>query len=46
MEEVVTVSKFTVNDKFHLVDIIFADELSDLAIRSEDVSTCTELDAC
>jgi hypothetical protein len=45
MEEVVTSSKLMMNDKFQLINIIFSDELSDLAIRSEDTSTCTELDA-
>ncbi len=44
-EEVVTTSKLTINDKFHLINEIFSEELSDLAIRSEDTSTCTELDA-
>jgi hypothetical protein len=33
------------NDKFRLINVIFSDELSDLAISSEDSSTCAELDA-
>jgi hypothetical protein len=45
MEEVVTANKFMMNDKFHLINIINSDELSDLAIRSEDTSTQAELDA-
>jgi hypothetical protein len=45
MEEVVTSSKLMMNDKFQLINIIFSDELSDLAIRSEDTSTRAKLDA-
>jgi hypothetical protein len=41
----VTASKFTINDKFCLINVIFSEELSDLAIRSEDTWTCAELDA-
>jgi hypothetical protein len=41
----VTASKFTINDKFHLINVIFSEELSDLAIRSEDTCTLAELDA-
>jgi len=33
------------NDKFRLINVIFSDELSDLAIRSEDTVTRAELDA-
>jgi hypothetical protein len=44
-EEIRTVQKISINDKFHLINVIFLDELSDLAIVSEDSSTRTELDA-
>ncbi len=43
--EEVTPSKFTINDKFRLINVIFSEELSDLAIRSEDTCTRAELDA-
>jgi hypothetical protein len=45
VEEVVTTSKFTLNDKFYLINVIFSEELLDLAIRSEDTSTHAELDS-
>ena len=45
IEEIRTVHKISINDKFHLINVIFLDELSDLAIVSEDSSTRTELDA-
>jgi len=38
-------NKNSLNDKFHLTDVIFSDELSDLALRSEESATCAELDA-
>ncbi len=41
----VTANKFTINDKFHLINVILSEELSDLAIRSEDTCTRAELDA-
>jgi hypothetical protein len=44
-EETETACKFMLNDQFCLINVIFSDELSDLAIHSEDSSTRAELDA-
>jgi hypothetical protein len=45
MQEEEPARKFMLNDKFRLINVIFSDELSDLAISSEDSSTRAELDA-
>ena len=45
MQEGEAARKFMLNDKFRLINVIFSDELSDLAISSEDSSTRAELDA-
>jgi len=37
--------KFLLNDKFCLINVVFSDELSDEAIRSEESATHAELDA-
>jgi hypothetical protein len=37
--------KFLLNDKFRLINVVFSDELSNEAIRSEESATCAELDA-
>jgi hypothetical protein len=37
--------KISINDKFHLIDVIFSDELTELALRSEELATQAELDA-
>ena len=44
-EGIRTVQKITMNDKFHLINVIFSDDLSDLAVVSKDSSTRAELDA-
>ncbi len=37
-------NKFLVNVKFCLINVIFSDELSELAMKSEEAATCAELD--
>jgi hypothetical protein len=44
-DEVVTVSRVTIHDKFCLINIIFSEELGEMALHSEDTATCAELDA-
>jgi hypothetical protein len=43
MQEGEAARKSMLNDKVRLINVIFSDELSDLAISSEDSSTCAEL---
>ncbi len=40
-----TPDKFLLNDKFCLINVVFSDELSDEALRSEQCATHAELDA-
>jgi hypothetical protein len=40
-----TTNKISLNDKFHLINIIVSDELSNLSLRSKESATCAELDA-
>jgi hypothetical protein len=40
-----TANKFLLNDKYRFINVIFSDELSELAMRSEEAATCAELDA-
>jgi hypothetical protein len=40
-----TPDKFLVNDKFHLINVFFSDELSDDNLRREQCATRAELDA-
>ncbi len=37
--------KFLLNDKFHLINFAFSDQLSDEVMRSEESATHAELDA-
>jgi hypothetical protein len=38
-------NKVSLDDEFCLTNIIFSDELTELALRSEESATCAELDA-
>jgi hypothetical protein len=40
-----TGSKFLLNDKFNLINVIFSEELSELAMRSEEATSHADLDA-
>jgi hypothetical protein len=45
-DEVVTMSRVTIHDKFRLINIIFSEELGEMALHSsEDTATRAELDA-
>ena len=37
--------KISLNDKFHVINVFFSDELTELALRSEESATRAELDA-
>jgi hypothetical protein len=38
-------SRVTIHDKFRLINIIFSEELGEMALHSEDTATRAELDA-
>jgi hypothetical protein len=44
-EVIATASRVTIHDKFCLINIIFSDELGDMAMHSEESATHPELDA-
>jgi hypothetical protein len=44
-EVIATPSRVTVHDKFRLINIIFSDELGDMAMHSKESATRAELDA-
>jgi hypothetical protein len=44
-DEIVIPSRVTIHDKCHLINIIFSDELGEMALHSEESASCAEGDS-